>query len=65
MTDTAVEAKRRFAIVSWNVDDVYTLRPDWTPERAERFLLNNEKHLRDAMVRTGWDALEALIQMEE
>ena len=51
----------RYAKVLWSVDDVISLRPEMTPEVAEKFLVENEKYIQDAMVQAGWAAIEALL----
>jgi len=52
---------KEYAKVCWCWEDIKTLRPDWSRQRCEIFLQENSKHIAEAMVGTGWDALESLL----
>ena len=52
---------KKFASVSWSVDDLLSLRPDWSESQAEEWLFENQKYLQDAMVQAGWAAMENLL----
>ncbi len=54
-----------FAEVKWTVQDVLSLRENWTEEQAENFLEENEKRIKDRLVEEGWDVLEDLLPPEE
>lgn len=64
-----------YATVGWTVGDVMSLtevenieeggwEPQITEEQAEQFLLNNEGHIRDRLIESGWTVLETLMQMD-
>lgn len=50
-----------YAKVEWTVDDVLTLRPEWTREKAEEFLDINEKHIQNRIVELGWEVIESML----
>lgn len=52
----------KFATVSWCAEDIQTLRPDWTTEQAEEWLLTNQRYIRDRLVELGWEVIETLLQ---
>lgn len=53
------------ATVSWCADDIKSLRPDWTDEKCNEFLMDNEDDIQCAMIERGWDAIADLIRWEE
>lgn len=55
----------KYATVSWTIEDVQSLRPDWSDERCEEFLVNNENDIADRLVELGWEVLQDLITNEE
>ena len=55
----------RYATVSWVAEDVQTLRPYWTKEKAEEFLSANARRIQDGVVDHGWRVIEALIAEDE
>lgn len=50
---------KTYAITSWCVADVRTLRPTWTDAQCEQFLERNASRIVDAMVEAGWFAIAA------
>jgi len=56
----ATEA-RRHGEVAWTADDVQALLPEWSTETCDDWLAENAERIRDAAIRGGWDALEALL----
>lgn len=54
-----------YATAAWVPGDVLSLRPGWTDEQAEEWLEDNAKHIEEAMVRAGWEAMEALLPVDE
>ena len=55
-------AATKYAIVQWSIDDIHTYRKDndlstWTDWKAEEFLLDNEKNIRDRLVEMGWEVI--------
>jgi len=49
-----------FAKVEWRIDDILTLKPDWTEEQCIEFLERIETNLQDRMIERGWDVIECL-----
>jgi hypothetical protein len=56
MSDT-----KKFATVTWTAEDIQTLRPDWTTERSEEFLEDNERRIQDRLTELGWEVIENLL----
>jgi len=52
---------KKFANVEWTAGDIQTLRPEWSVEKCEDFLVANEHHLRDRLIEVGWEVLEVLL----
>ena len=52
---------KTYAKVNWTVEDVLSIRPHWTAERAEEELIANEKYIRERLTEVGWNVLEALL----
>ena len=71
MTEDKAETKilgtveASFASVSWCVDDIKELRPDWSDNQCHSFLVDNGKYIQEAMVMAGWEAMEVLLSEEE
>lgn len=53
-----------YANVEWAVEDILDLRPEWTEETAEDFLIRNQSYIRDNLVKSGWEVIEELIHQE-
>jgi len=56
---------KAYAKVAWQVGDIQELKPDWTDDQCLEFLINNQRHIQDAMIQQGWVAIETLLSMEE
>jgi len=50
-----------YAKVEWTAEDVQTLRPDWTEEYCEEWLMSNQKYIQDRLVELGWEVIESLL----
>ena len=50
-----------FASVSWNVEDVKRLKPDWSDEQCASFLSSEENTIQEMMIERGWQAIESLL----
>jgi len=55
----------RFAPVDWHVDDIQSVYPEVSEEQAAEFLRRNGKHIQEAMVQAGWNAIAACLNYEE
>jgi hypothetical protein len=58
---TETETAKKFAEVAWIAEDVQRLRPNWTTEECEEFLVENESLLAGSMTQDGWGTIEALL----
>ena len=56
---------KKYADVVWTVEDIASLKPEWTEARAEEFLANNENRIRDRLIELGWDVIQDLIDFED
>ena len=54
-----------FAEVSWNSEDVQTLRPDWSEEKCNELLAQAEDNMQSIMIAQGWSVLENEIRWYE
>jgi hypothetical protein len=52
---------KKYAKVCWQIEDILSLRPEWTDEKCEEFLINNSRIIADMMVERGWQAIEDLL----
>ena len=59
------DVQPRLASVSWCADDIQTMRPEWTVQQCLDFLVDNGRYIQDAMVQSGWDAIESLLPPRE
>ena len=53
------------AQVAWQAGDIQTLRPDWSDEKCNEWLDENEGYIQQAMIETGWEAIEHLLAGED
>lgn len=53
------------AQVSWCAEDIQSLRPNWSLDQCDEFLMDNEDDIQCAMIERGWDAISDLIRWEE
>jgi hypothetical protein len=52
----------KYAQVYWTPSDVKELRPEWTDEQCEEFLLRIEERISDRMIQIGWQVIEQELQ---
>lgn len=53
------------AQVAWQADDIQQLRSDWSDEKCNEWLEDNEDYIQQAMIETGWAAIESLLAGEK
>jgi len=41
------------------------MRPEWSEEQCNKFLMDNEDDIQCAMIERGWDAIKDLLRWEE
>jgi len=61
MAKMNADIQPRLAAVSWSADDIQTVRPEMTTNECLEFLVYNARYIQDAMVQSGWNAIEALL----
>jgi hypothetical protein len=54
-----------YADLRWAPEDIQTLRPDWSLERCEEWLIANQKYIRDRLCELGWDVIEMMIHTDD
>lgn len=54
---------KKYAKVVWTANDIETLRPNWSPEKCEEWLVANEDPIQEAMAERGWLAIETLLDI--
>ena len=59
------KANKPQAIVSWCAEDILEKRPDWSVERCQDFLDENEDHIQMAMIEAGGDAIDECLRWED
>lgn len=57
--------ENKYAQVSWTVDDLQTLRPEWSVEKCEEWLQANQRYIQDRLVELGWQVIEDLLGRKE
>ena len=49
-----------FARVTWTIDDILTLQPDWTRQEVRDWFEKNEKYIIDRITELGWEVIGEL-----
>jgi len=52
------------AAVTWHAEDVQTLKPNWSLEKCNEWLEDNERHMQDRLIELGWEVMDALLMTE-
>ncbi len=52
------------AAVTWHAEDVKTLKPNWSLEKCNAWLEDNERHISDRLIELGWEVIDALLITE-
>jgi hypothetical protein len=55
-----------YAVVYWRAEDVKDLPrcKDWSLEKCEAWLQDNENRIQDRLTELGWEVLDSLLMME-
>ena len=56
---------KQFAEVSWNAEDVQTLRPYWSEEQCNDMLKQEEDDIQISMIDRGWSVLRTKVVVYE
>jgi len=54
----------KFAVTSWNWEDVAMLKEGWSKAKCESFLKRVATPIEDAMVAAGWAEIESHLRKE-
>jgi hypothetical protein len=57
--------RKRYATISWCAVDVQEFRPDWSVQKCNQFLEDNEDSIQMAMIEAGSDAIRLLLPAKE
>lgn len=53
-----------YAKVVWRAEDVQTINKNWSLEKCEEWLEDNERHISDRLIELGWEVMDTLLSME-
>lgn len=56
---------REYAEISWRIEDIQELRPNWTEAKCAEFLEQNEEDLIETMMSSGYDAITYILASED
>jgi hypothetical protein len=51
--------------IVWKAEDIKTLRPDWTEEECEEWLMDNASIICDRSIELGWEVIETLLGQDD
>jgi hypothetical protein len=54
-------SQKYHACTRWSAHDVKALRPEWSVEKCEEWLAENERHIQDRLVELGWEIIGNLL----
>jgi len=57
--------KEHTVSITWGVDDIKCLKPNWTDEQCIDFLEEIEDNLRDRSIEFGWECINILLSENE
>jgi hypothetical protein len=52
------------AVVVWRAEDVRSIKKNWSLEKCEEWLQDNEENIKDRLTELGWEVLGAILMME-
>ena len=58
-------SRSQHAEVSWCAIDIQELRPVWTVQQCNEFLIDNEDEIQCRMIEWGWNAIKDLLAEED
>lgn len=58
-------SSRKGVIIAWRAEDINCLREDWSDEKCQSWLNENSEAIIGACVKSGFDAIETLLAIEE
>ena len=53
--------RKYFAVVRWMVEDVQSIRPEWTQKKCREWLEEHEEHIQESAIQDGWQYLELFL----
>ena len=54
-----------YCTIGWRAEDVITKKPNWSIEKCEEWLEDNERRIQDRLTELGWEVLDSLLMMED
>ena len=51
--------------IEWSVEDILDRRPNWSKERADKFLDEVAKRIYDASLQAGWEVIDVFLPYED
>lgn len=51
--------------IVWQVEDIKSVRPNWSDERCEKFLDDYEDTISGRSIEEGWEIVNACLEMED
>ncbi|NBT76663.1 MAG: hypothetical protein EBT15_12010 [Betaproteobacteria bacterium] len=57
--------RKRYATISWCAVDVQEFRPNWSVQRCNQFLDDNEDRIQVAMIEAGNDAIKECLPADD
>jgi hypothetical protein len=56
---------KTYAHVRWSAIDVKDRKPNWSLQKCEEWLSENEGQIQDDMTERGWDSIDTLLDEED
>lgn len=53
-----------YAVVTWQAHDIKEIKPHWTLEQCEEWLIDNESRIEDRLIELGCEVLDSFLCME-
>jgi len=47
--------------IVWTAEDIWTLKPKWSLEKCDKWLMENRKAIQDRSIELGWEVIETLL----
>lgn len=58
-------SNERFKVtITWEVEDIKSLRPNWSEDKCEEVLGEISGQLEDRSIELGWEVIEDLLNMD-
>lgn len=54
-----------YASVTWRAEDVSMIKPEWSIEKCEEWIQDNENRIQDRLTELGWEVLDSFLGMDD